>query len=110
MTTPNYTQKMDELRKRVETHSKFLFAEKTNNSFSIKMPNINISSPIFYILPPVIILAILFFMKPSFITVDTINKDNEIKKTIVYSKLLIAVLVGGFIIDIGIWGFLRKKI
>ena len=78
MTTPDYTQKIDELRKRVETHAKFSFTETTNNNFSIKMPSINISSPIFYLLPPLIILIILFVMKPAFISVDTINKDNEI--------------------------------
>ena len=110
MTTLNYIQKIDDLRKRVENHTKFSFNVNKDNDkdFSIKLSNINRGSMV-YLLPPLIIIIILVVIKPSFITVDTINKDNIIKKNIVYSKLLVTVLIGGFITYIGLWAFLRKR-
>ena len=113
MTTQDYTQKMNDLRKRVESHITLSDDKNSNNKrsdkgFYMKMLSVNTSSIIFYLLPPIIILILLFIIKPSFITADTINKENEIKKSIIYSKVLISVLIGGFIIDIGLWGFFKK--
>ena len=108
MTSTDYGQKMDDLRKRVETQANTKCSlDESKNFFSIKMPTNN---TIFYILPPVVVLILLVIMRPSFILMDTINKSGEIKKTLVYSKVLICVLIGGFIINIGLFGFLKKKV
>lgn len=93
----NYKEKMNELRKKVGNYS-------DKESVEIKkIFKIN-KFYLFYLFPPIIILIILFIIKPSFICVD---KKND-KKKIIFTKLLVSALIGGFIINICLWGLINK--
>ena len=111
MTTPDYTQKMSELRVRVEQYAKLPAQIKYgfSNGSSTIIPKINKTSVLFYLAPPVIIIFLLFFMKPGFICTENIDIDNVITKKVKLKKLLIAGLIGGGIISIGLFTYFRKK-
>ena len=110
MATPNYAEKINDLRKRVGQHATIINKnEGIVDKVVLNFSKINTGSPIFYIIPPILIIILLFFIKPSFITMDNIDKDNNITKKIKFKQLLIYSLIGGAIIDIGIWAYFRKK-
>ena len=113
MTTPDYTQRMSELRARVGQYARIPSKSDTKSAFSniiAAIPKINTQSPIFYIIPPVVLIILFLFIKPGFLCDDYIDKDNVITKKINYKSLLIAGLVGGGVISIGLFAyFLQKK-
>ena len=110
MTTPDYTQKMSELRVRVEQYAKLPSPSKNGFSTATSVIHkINTQSPIFYIVPPIILIILLFFMKPGFVCTDNIDIDNVVTKKMNFKKLLIAGLIGGGIISVGLFAYFRKK-
>ena len=121
METSDYTQKMQDLRKRVEYHG-INNIENKNIPITKTFPNVlktlSLPKPVIYIFPIIGVAILLFLSKPDFITMDNINIDiNNINsdkdtftKKIIYSNILIYSLLGGFIIDIVIWVYLNKKI
>jgi len=105
MTSPDYIQKINELRKKVGLYSNFSFDKKDDTNLSLKIPYINKLS-LFYLLSPVlVIILILLYIKPSFITKDTMNRQK-----IVYSKLFIVSLISGVIINICIWYYKKSNV
>lgn len=108
MTTPYYTQRMSELRVRVGQHAKLPAKSAFSNITSV-IPKINTQSPIFYITPPVVLIILFMFIKPGFLCDDYIDKDNVITQKINYKNLLIAGLVGGGVISVGLFAFFRQK-
>lgn len=112
MTTPDYTQKMSELRVRVEQYAKLPSPSKNGFSkatYSV-IPKINMQSPTFYIAPPIILIILFFFMKPGFVCTENIDVDNVVTKKVNFKKLLISGLIGGGIISVGLFAYFRKKI
>lgn len=123
METSDYTQKIQDLRKRVEYHGINNIENKnipittfpTFPTIPTILKNLNFPKPIIYILPIIGVGILLFLSKPSFITMDNLNIDidnnteNEITKKIIYSNIIIYSLLGGFTIDIIIWVYLNKK-
>jgi len=107
MSNTDYIEKINDLRVRVNPYSNFSTL-KNNTKFLFNIPKIDIKSNIFYILPPILILILLIYVKPSFMTVKTINKNREIRNSLNYSKLFITVLIVGFIADIVLWYYIRK--
>ena len=100
---------MEELRKRVDEYD----TDKTDKkSLSVTISTLfklpNSSSVVFYIIPPILITILLLLIKPKFITRDNIDKNNNITKKIVFTKILIGSLLIGFIIDIFLWAYLNK--
>ena len=110
MTTPDYTKKMSELRAQVRQYSKLPNDSKSGFArVTSSIPKINTQSPLFYAAPPIIIIVILYFMKPSFVCTDNIDIDNNITKKLSYKKLLIAALISGVIISVGLFAYFKKK-
>jgi len=106
MSTPDYTQKLKELRSQVNQHAKLPNPNGTviNLNFSNTIPN----SLKFYAIPPIGILILLVVFKPSFVTTNHIDKDNVITKKMDFKKLIIYVLIGGTIVNIGLFVYFRK--
>ena len=102
MSNTDYIEKINDLRRKINPYSNFS-SQTTPNFF--KIPKIN---NIYYLLPPIILLILLIFIKPSFMVIKTINKNKEVRKRINYSKLFMIVLIGGFIVDIILWFYIRK--
>jgi hypothetical protein len=111
MTTPDYTQKMSDLRVLVGKHAKLTSKSGKNafNNITTRMPSINTQSPIFYIIPPVILIILFIFIKPGFLCEDHINKDNVITHKINIKSLIITGLIGGGSISIGLFAYFRRK-
>jgi hypothetical protein len=113
MTTPDYTQKMSELRSRVEQH--VILPGKSDSkggfgrSIASAIPKINTQSPIFYTIPPVVLIILFLFMKPGFVCEDNIDQDNVITQKMNYKKLLISGLIGGGVVSIGLFAYFRQK-
>ena len=110
MTTPNYTQKMSELRTQVEKYSKSPNQSKNNfvnTTEFIPQKNKNILY-IFYVAIPVILTVILFFVKPDFIcTITDIN--SIVTKKINFKKLFIIGFISGGIISGGLFIYFKQK-
>lgn len=96
---------MDELRQRV---SQYIYLPKKQSTGIMILSKFNIQSPFIYAVPPIIILIILVLIKPSFITNEHINKNNDTVKKINYSYLIITTLIFGILIDIGLFTYIRK--
>ena len=107
MSHTDYIEKINDLRARVNPYSNFSTL-KNNSKFLFNIPKIDIKSNIFYILPPILILLLFMYIKPSFMMVKTINKNRQIRNTVNYSKLFITALIVGFILDIVLWCYIRK--
>ena len=110
MTTPDYTQKMSELRAKVVQYAKLPNQSKSGfASVAKSIITINTLYPFFYAVPPVIIIVIFIFMKPSFICNDNIDVDNVITKKINFNKLFIYGLIIGGVISIGLFMYFKQK-
>lgn len=110
MTTPDYTQKMSELRAKVGQYAKLPNQSKSGfASVAKSIITINTRYPFFYAVPPVIIIVIFIFMKPSFICNDNIDVDNVITKKINFNKLFIYGLIIGGVISIGLFVYFKQK-
>jgi hypothetical protein len=112
MTTPDYTQKMSELRTRVGQHAILTDENNTKSKFATiasVMPTITTKSPIFYIIPPIALIVILLFTRPGFVCTDHIDKDNVITQKVNYKKLIIYGLIGGGVISIGLFAYFKQK-
>jgi hypothetical protein len=112
MTTPDYTQKMSELRDRVGQYSKL--SRKSDNktafaSITAAIPNINTQSPLFYVAPPVVLILLLLFIKPGFVCTEHIDNEKVTTNKISYKKLFITGLTGGGIISIGLFAYFIKQ-
>jgi hypothetical protein len=108
MTTPDYTQKMTELRARVGQYAK-LPMQTQSGIFASVVPKINTQSPLFYIAPPIIIMIIILFMKPDFVCTENIDIDNVITKKLKYDKIFMYGLISGGIISVGLFAYFRQK-
>lgn len=110
MSTTDYVQKISELRNRVSQHVKL---EGNNNgvlnTITSVIPKINTQSIFFYTVPPIIFIVIFFIIKPSFVCNQNIDKDNVITNKISIKKVLIAGLISGTIISVGLFAYFRKK-
>jgi hypothetical protein len=107
MTTPDYTKKMSDLRTLVGHHVKIPSKSAFSNMTS-SIPTVNTQSPIFYVIPSVILIILLVVIKPSFLCEDNIDKDNVITSKINYKTLFIYGVVGGIILSIGLFAYFRK--
>jgi hypothetical protein len=108
MTTPDYTKKMSDLRTLVGQHVK-LPSNMSKSTFIGSIPSINTQSPIFYIIPTLILVIIFMIIKPEFLCDDHIDKYNVITHNINYKTLFIYGLIGGGVISIGLFGYFSKR-
>jgi len=113
MNTPNYVNRLSEIRNRV---GQYTTLEKPRETTMSKIPisipisflKITPKSPLFYIIPPIAIFILLVIWKPNFITTDHINKDNVITKKRKFKLILIISLVAGTLLDVGMFAYFRK--
>lgn len=112
MSTPDYTKKMSDLRTRVNQHAK-LEGGDTNTgaigTIAAAIPKINTQSILFYAAPPVILTIVFLFMKPGFVCVEHKDEENGITNKMSYKKVLIAGLISGTVISIGLFAYFRQK-
>lgn len=111
MSTPDYTQTISNLRARVGQHAKIPNTEtkgNTINKIKSMIPNINTNSIIFYAIPPVVLIILCLIIKPGFVCIDNIDKDNVITKQLIFKKALIAGLIGGSVISVGLYAYFRQ--
>lgn len=111
MSTPDYTQKISDLRARVGQHAKIQNTESKSaiNVITSVIPKIDTQSIIFYTIPPVVLVIIFLIMKPGFVCIDNIDKDNVITQKLIFKKALIAGLISGTIISVGLFAYFRQK-
>jgi hypothetical protein len=111
MEPPDYTKKLSSLRNRVNNHAKLEYKSDigTINTMASIIPKININSLIFYIIPPIILIMIFLIIKPDIVCTEYIDVDNNITNKIHYKKAIIAGLISGVFISIGLFAFFRKK-
>jgi hypothetical protein len=103
MTNVDYTQKMNELRKRVDN---YVILPKNNNSSMIL--NITKKSYIIYIIIPFGILLFLYILKPSCILYEY-KDENDISTYIIsIKKLAIVSLILSVIVEIGIYIYKKR--
>lgn len=114
MNTPNYINRLSEIRDRV---GQYAILEKPRGTIKSKIPisvpvtfsKITLKSPLFYIIPPIAIFILLLIWKPGFVSEDSIDKDNVVTKKRKYKSILIISLVAGMILDIGMFAYFRKN-
>jgi hypothetical protein len=111
MSTPDYTQKISNLRVRVGQHARIPNTENkgsTINKIKSMIPKINTKSIIFYAIPSVVLIIIFLIIKPGFVCIDNIDKDNVITKQLIFNKVLITGLIGGTVISVGLFAYFRQ--
>jgi hypothetical protein len=111
MTTPDYTVKISELRARVGNYAKL---EGENNvgtisTITASIPKINTQYIFFYCTPLIILTIIFIIMKPNFVCNEYIDKDNVVTSRLSYNKVLIAGLISGTVISIGLFAYFHNK-
>lgn len=111
MSTPDYTKKMSDLRARVGQHARVQNTESktTISKITSILPKINTQSIIFYVIPPVALVIIFLIMKPDFVCIDNIDQDNVITKQLIFKKALIAGLISGTVISVGLFAYFRQN-
>jgi hypothetical protein len=102
MESSDYTQKMNDLRDKV---SKYVQQPVQKETKTIKN---NGKSYYFYIVPPCFILIMLIICKPSFIITEYNDEKGIVSKKLNYKNLIIAVLIGSLILDIGLFVYFKK--
>jgi len=98
---------MSELRNRVGQHTK-LPTKNNRNPLAAVIPKINTQSIFFYAAPPVILMIILIIMRPGFVCTEDVDKENKSTVKLNFKKLLIAGLIGGTVISVGLFAYFRQ--
>ncbi len=104
--SPDYIKKMDYLRKAV---SNYTTKNTGNNNIVMHFSNINFKSPILYIIVPFIVMFLLLIIRPSFVTLDSVDINNEVKRKLSFNKIVISTLVIGMTINIAIFTYNKKR-
>lgn len=99
MSTPNYSQKIGELRNRVSEYAKINQNTSGNDS-------INYKSYLKYTIIPVGMLILFIFIKPSFVMT---KKTNETTKILSLKKLLIFTIIVSLLVGVCIYFLTRYK-
>jgi Mn2+/Fe2+ NRAMP family transporter len=107
MTTPDYKEKMSDLRTQVEKYSKS--QTKSNDKQIIEFTPKKYTQYIFYTVIPVITIVLLFFVKPDFICNITTEINNVVTKKINFKKLFIIGFISGGIISGGLFIYFKQK-
>lgn len=105
MTSPDYKQKLGELRERANKYDDNRPAQSGINLNFRKWSKWTIA---YYVAPPIAMLILLIIFKPGFLTTSHIDQNNNITEKMDIKKLLIATLVFGAIIDVAIFAYFRK--
>jgi hypothetical protein len=111
MTTPDYTVKISELRARVSNHAK-LDGDNSIGAISTitaSIPKINTQYILFYCTPQIILTIIFIIMKPNFVCNEYIDKDNVVTNRLNYNRVLIAGLISGTVISVGLFAYFHSK-
>ena len=114
MNTPDYVNRLNEIRSRVGQYTKLEPSKVSSQSkMSIPVPlkfsKIYSKSPIFYVIPSVAIFILLTIWKPGFSTTEVIDKDNNVTKKRNFKTILIISLIVGALLDVGMFAYFRKK-
>jgi hypothetical protein len=111
MTSPDYIKKISDLRYKVDHYSKLQDPNSSKfgvvSSITSYIQKFNIRSPFFYIIPPFVLIILFLLIKPSIVCTDHIDKYNTITKKINYKKIIIYSLIGGGVIDIGLFAYFK---
>ena len=105
MATTDYTKKISELKSRVASHAKI----EDNNIGKSVIPKINTQSIFFYTVPLIIFVVLFFIMRPNFVCNEHIDQNNVITYKVSIKKVLIAGIITGAIISIGLFAYFRQK-
>ena len=104
----NYRQKIDSLKVQVGQYNNSVAPKSYFGSF-LPSSSFNLSSSYyFYGLVPIIILILLFLLKPSFLCIESIDDEGTVIKQIQYKSLFVVTLVLSIIVLIGIFGYKYK--
>lgn len=101
----DYKKRISDIKNRVQNFSSI---QTQDNIVKMSFSKIKISPLIIYIIIPIIVLFLLLFIKPSFICIDHIDSDNNIKKKLAFKKLLISTLIIGAIINASVFIYMKK--
>lgn len=114
MNTPDYVNRLSEIRDRVGQYTtlenpRATIKSKIPISVPVAFSKITPSSPLFYIIPPIAIFILLLIWNPGFVSEEHIDKDNVVTKKRKLKLILIISLVTGTILDIGMFAYFRKN-
>jgi hypothetical protein len=112
MNTQNYTDRLKNIREQMGKYSDVTQPDHVTASFNFSklLPTFMPIAVIKYVTPPVVIFILLLVFKPSFIKDDYIDQDNMVTSKMNYKKLFIYMLIGGIVIDIGIFAYTKKML
>ena len=108
MSVLNYNEKLSKIRNELKQYAIITESNdiiKKKYSF-FKVNNISIY---LYTAPFIIIFILLLLIKPSFITYESKDKENNVTLKYNIKSLLISTLILGIIIDIGIFVYHKKN-
>jgi Na+/H+ antiporter NhaD/arsenite permease-like protein len=114
MSSQDYVNKITELRQKVGEYGnveKEGTYGKVTKKKSIIINFISKTSvqTIIYIAIPIVVVILLYIIKPSILTEDNIDKDNNITKKIVWKKFCITTVVMSLLIIIPLFVYFYKK-
>lgn len=101
--TPNIKDRINTLKTQVQPYSKKTYETKSFlSSFSL-------SSPIIYAVIPIIVLVILFLIRPSIIMTNIVDEEDNTVETLSLKKLLLWTIITGGVLDIALFAYNYKK-
>lgn len=112
MSSHEYVTKIAVLRQKVEEYG---YIEKDDNYIPRKKSMIkklisNISvKMIIYISIPIVVFILLYIIKPTILTKENIDKDNNITKNIDWKKFSITTIIMSLLIIIPLFVYFYKK-
>ena len=113
MTSKNYNQIITDLNERINKHIDVPVNKPLSNSKSVsKQTKSNITyyiyKYIYFIIIPIVSIIIAFIIKPSFCYKKIKNDQNEIIKSLDYSRVILLGLLTGLSISIGVYFYINR--
>lgn len=125
MPSENYEDKVQELKNRVDQldiivpdnqKESFLATSNkiSNGVVVVKKKNFQefinkYKNKFIYFIPPIFLLILLIIIKPSFILKSLKDDNNKEIKKLNYTNLILFSIGIGFLLDIGIYTYMKKK-
>lgn len=123
MNTPDYVNKLNNIKSRVEKYTQCNKKQSfTQNNILLpktgfitklpklpKLPKISYNSVLFYAVPFVFTFIILLIWNPKFVTKEVTDQNNIVKRKRCFKTILIISVIIGLIVDVSIFAYFNKK-
>jgi hypothetical protein len=108
MNTPNYSEKLNDIKVRMRDYTPTYPNKKTEKG-SVFLSFSKLKTPyLMYFVPPVVIFIILLIVKPGFVTSEYKGKDNVVSLKYKFKNIFIVSIVFGLVLDVSIFAYFNK--